>query len=394
MGKNKMLKIGILLVCGLFTIVTFQNCGYAGPSDPDQFMSLKSTYSDPPSYSELNTNIFQPKCLSCHSSGSINFSSYDTLMASGIIVPFNASASRLHMQVVSGLMPKGAAPLSALDVAAIASWIKAGGLSNLAPSQIPDAPTALANMSTSATSIMLAWTLPSQSVTGTRVERAPSISGPFTVVANLPNAVSSFSDTGLTPSTSYYYRVSVSNLTGSSVFSEVIPITTPGYAPSAPTSLAATPISSSQINLTWVDNSADETSFIVERSTSAAGTYALIATLAPNIISYSDFGLPAATTYYYRVQATNSGGNSPSTNIISATTQAAVVAAPTAPSGLAAVAASSSQVNLSWVDNSTTESGFKIERGTSATGPFTLIFTTAANISSYSNTALSASTFR
>ena len=82
MGKNKILKIGILLVCGLFTVVTFQNCGYAGPSDPDRFMSLKSTYSDPPTYSELNTNIFQSKCLSCHSSGSINLSSYDTLMAS------------------------------------------------------------------------------------------------------------------------------------------------------------------------------------------------------------------------------------------------------------------------------------------------------------------------
>ncbi len=392
MGKNKIINAGISLLFGLVTVVAFQNCGYAGPSEPERFMSSKSVYSDPPAYSELYKNVFQVKCLTCHSSGAVNFSSYDSLMAGGSVLPLNPVGSKLHIQVVSGFMPKGSSPLSAGDLAAIYSWIAAGATSDSAPSPIPNAPTALANMAVSPTSILLAWTLPSQTVTGTRVERGLSPAGPFTVVANLPTAVSSFSDSSLAPSTTYFYRVLVSNFSGSSVFSDVISITTPGYAPSAPTTLAAIAVSSSQINLTWVDNSADETGFVVERSASATGAYAVIATLGANAISYSDNGRTASTTYFYRVQATNLGGNSPNSNGVSVTTPAAIVAAPAAPSGLVAVSASESQINLTWLDNSITESGFKIERAPSVTGPFVLIFTTVANASAYSDSALASST--
>ncbi len=392
MGKNKILNAGLSLLFGLVTIVAFQNCGYAGPSEPERFMSLKSTYSEPPMYSELYKNVFQPKCLSCHSSGAINFSSYDALMAGGPVLPLNPQGSKLHIQVAGGMMPKGSSPLPPVDVAAIYSWIAAGAKSDSAPTPIPDAPTALANMTVSATSILLAWTLPSQTVTGTVIQRASAITGPFTVVADLPSAVSSFSDSNLSPLTTYYYKVSVRNFSGSSLFSEVITVLTPGYAPSAPTTLAAVGISSNQINLTWVDNSADETGFVVERALSAAGPYAVIATSGSNAVSYSDVSGSASTTYFYRVHATNSGGNSADSNIVSASTQAVVVAAPAAPSGLMAVSASSAQINLSWTDTSVTETGFKIERGATAAGPFALIFTTAANINSYSDSSLAAST--
>ncbi len=392
MGKNKILNAGLSLLFGLVTIVAFQNCGYAGPSEPERFMSLKSTYSEPPMYSELYKNVFQPKCLSCHSSGAINFSSYDALMAGGPVLPLNPQGSKLHIQVAGGMMPKGSSPLPPVDVAAIYSWIAAGAKSDSAPTPIPDAPTALANMAVSATSILLAWTLPSQTVTGTVIQRASAITGPFTVVADLPSAVSSFSDSNLSPLTTYYYKVSVRNFSGSSLFSEVITVLTPGYAPSAPTTLAAVGTSSNQINLTWVDNSADETGFVVERALSAAGPYAVIATSGSNAVSYSDVSGSASTTYFYRVHATNSGGNSADSNIVSASTQAVVVAAPAAPSGLMAVSASSAQINLSWTDTSVTETGFKIERGATAAGPFALIFTTAANINSYSDSSLAAST--
>jgi len=73
-----------------------------------------------------------------------------------------------------------------------------------------------------------------------------------------------------------------------------------------------------------------------------------------------------------------------------------VLAAPATPSGLAATPASASQVNLTWIDNSTnpgnSEAGFKVERGTTSTGPWTLIATTGANVTTNSATGLSAST--
>src|SRR5207244_3166800 len=64
---------------------------------------------------------------------------------------------------------------------------------------------------------------------------------------------------------------------------------------------------------------------------------------------------------------------------------------PAAPTSLTATAASSSQINLAWVDNSSNESGFKIEQSTNGT-TFAQIGTVAANIKSYSNTGLNAST--
>jgi|GEM_PF-1350063 len=81
--------------------------------------------------------------------------------------------------------------------------------------------------------------------------------------------------------------------------------------PTAPSGLAATAVSSSQINLAWTDNSTNETGFKIERKTGAGGSYSQIATPAANTTSYSDStGLSAATLYYYRILATNLGSDS------------------------------------------------------------------------------------
>jgi len=84
----------------------------------------------------------------------------------------------------------------------------------------------------------------------------------------------------------------------------------PLAAPDAPSGLTATAVSISQINLAWTDASVTETGFKIERKTGSGGTYAQIGTVAANAVSYADTGLTAATTYYYRVRATNSAGDS------------------------------------------------------------------------------------
>jgi hypothetical protein len=92
--------------------------------------------------------------------------------------------------------------------------------------------------------------------------------------------------------------------------------------PEAPGNLIATAAGSAKINLAWQDNSNNETGFKIERKIpqSGTGSYAEIATVGADVTGYSDTGLAAGTTYFYRVRANNSDGNSAYSNEASATT--------------------------------------------------------------------------
>jgi predicted phage tail protein len=89
--------------------------------------------------------------------------------------------------------------------------------------------------------------------------------------------------------------------------------------PNAPTALMAAAASKSQINLTWADNSNDESGFKVERSTDGAA-YTQVATVASGSKSYASTGLSAGKKYYFRVRAYSANGNSAYTSAASATT--------------------------------------------------------------------------
>ena len=81
-------------------------------------------------------------------------------------------------------------------------------------------------------------------------------------------------------------------------------------APVPPSNLTGSVVSTTQINLTWTDNSTNETGFKIERKT-GTGTYAIVGTTATDITTFNDTGLTPSTTYTYRVYSYNAGGNSP-----------------------------------------------------------------------------------
>jgi hypothetical protein len=91
--------------------------------------------------------------------------------------------------------------------------------------------------------------------------------------------------------------------------------------PAPPSNLTAKTISKSQINLTWTDNSNNETGFEVDRASNSSFTSGLVTTtVGANVSSYQATSLAGGKTYYFRVRAFNSSGNSSFSNTASATT--------------------------------------------------------------------------
>jgi predicted phage tail protein len=147
----------------------------------------------------------------------------------------------------------------------------------------------------------------------------------------------------------------------------------------------ATAVSASRINLTWTDNASNESNYRIERCQGAGcSNFVQIAQVGANVTSRANTGLAAGTTYRYRVRARNSIGNSGYSNVATATT----LTLPAAPTALTATPGPVSRaITLTWSDNSSDESGFKIERCTGAScTSFSQIAQVGANITTYRNT--------
>ena len=157
--------------------------------------------------------------------------------------------------------------------------------------------------------------------------------------------------------------------------------------PDPPSSLNATAISSSQINLSWT-NVPDEDGYKLYRSLSASGTYSQIETLGANVTTYSNTDLNPNTQYCYKVESYNSAGSSGYSPYDCATTDQDL---PSSPSWLTATTYSNSQINISWEDV-TNEDGYKLYRSLSASGTYSQIETLGANVTTYSNTDLNPNT--
>jgi len=182
------------------------------------------------------------------------------------------------------------------------------------PTSPPPTPTGL-SASAGDRQVSLSWNA-SAGATSYNVKRGTT-SGSYDTTFNVVGATS-YLDTSVANGSTYYYVVSAVNSVGPSGNSTQVSAT-PQALPAAPTSLTATPVSRSQINLTWADNSSNETGFKIERSTNNR-TFTQIATVGANATSYSNTGLSRSTTYYYRVRATNTAGNSGYSNTDSAKT--------------------------------------------------------------------------
>lgn len=208
----------------------------------------------------------------------------------------------------------------------------------------PTAPTALTATAASPTTINLSWTAGTDNVgvTSYKVFRDSSPSPIASVVGT------TFSDTGLAPSTTHSYKVIASDTAGNlSAASNIASATTPAdtAAPSAPTNLAAVAPNSTTVNLSWAastDNVA-----VVSYKVFRDGVTTPIATVSGT--SFTDVGLAVGSTHTYVVTAIDGANNqSAASSPVTITTQGVDVTPPSVPTGLTATGASASVIDLSW----------------------------------------------
>jgi hypothetical protein len=228
----------------------------------------------------------------------------------------------------------------------------------------PADPSGLTASAVSETEIALSWTDNSDDETGFKIYRGG------TLITTAAADATSYGDTGLTCSTNYDYQVIATNDAGDSS-----PISASGSTfPCPPSGLTAEAVSETDIALSWTDNSDDETGFKIYRGDE------LLTTAAANAATFSDTGLTCGTSYSYKVIAANAVGDSSAAS--TSGTTAACPASPSAPSGLTASAVSETEISLSWTDNSSDETGFKIYRGDE------LITMADANVTNYTDTGM------
>jgi hypothetical protein len=209
-------------------------------------------------------------------------------------------------------------------------------------------------------------------------------------VATLSSGVETWTDTGLSAETTYYYKAdhyrnsqhsgSVSNEANDETWL------------AEPTNMGLAGLTD---GLTVVgDNNASGADVVIQRSPDGSTGWTTIRTeVTPGAtFSYDDTGLVCDTTYYYRAMATKSGAtDSEWSDVVSRAACNATVppAAPTAPS---ATAIGENQIDLTWTDNSDNEDNFEIQRSFTSGSGFAFLVNKNANSDYHEDTGLTSDT--
>lgn len=195
-------------------------------------------------------------------------------------------------------------------------------------SQVPHAPSDLHATAVSTSQIVLHWTDNSNNEDNFNIEMNTSGHNDtlFSLIGQVSHNVTSFNVYHLSPNTTYHFRVSASNHSGTSHYSNIAGATTfhdstHTSIPIAPSHLIAHQTSlSTTIGLTWQDNSNNESGFTIQMKGPLDSAFHNKGHVGSNITSFVADNLHPNTTYSFRVYAFNKAGSSHYSNIVTATT--------------------------------------------------------------------------
>jgi FtsP/CotA-like multicopper oxidase with cupredoxin domain len=257
-------------------------------------------------------------------------------------------------------------------------------------------------------------------VQGSAGETQPAANAVFAEVGRALANATTFTDNTMVSGNLYWYRVVAHNAVGTGAASTPASTTASGSVPTAPANLVATTASPTVVNLSWTDNSNNESGFLIQRCpANSAGTCtgafvslpnaATTTTTAANVTTYSDATVAPNSFYIYQIFARNAAGLSTpavQSNLVNTGATPAM-----APGNLAATTVTDVLATLTWKDNSTAANpaaGFLVQRspatgtpvwidvGVSGTvtqaGGKTINITTSAAVTTYTDTGLTQNT--
>ena len=234
----------------------------------------------------------------------------------------------------------------------------------------PAAPVVRIGNSASSGKPMLTWNAVG-GATSYRIYRSTSKGSGYSLLGT--TTATSYTNAGAKAGTTYYYRVKACNDAGLSPYSNIVSgnvVVTP--KPSAPVVKIGNSAASGKPMLTW-NAVSSATSYKVYRATSQKGTYSLLGTVTAT--SYTNTGAKAGVTYYYKVKAVNSAGESAYSNVVSG--RATVTTLTMGHSS------TSGKPQLTWKAVSGAAS-YRVYRATTKNGAYSVINTTKAL--TYTNT--------
>ena len=258
---------------------------------------------------------------------------------------------------------------TASDWAKIIIWENNEDLTNAtlhcAAPVVPAAPVVKLGNSASSGKPMLTWNAV-EGATSYRIYRSTSRGSGYSLLGTV--TATSYTNTGAKAGTTYYYRVKACNDAGLSPYSNVVSGKVKSVTPklSAPVVKIGHSASSGKPQLTW-NAVSGATSYKVYRATSQKGTYSLLGTVTAT--SYTNTGAKAGTTYYYKVKAVNSAGESAYSNVVSGKTTVTTLTM--------GHSSTSGKPQLTWKAVSGAAS-YKVYRATTKNGAYTVINTTKA----------------
>ncbi len=233
----------------------------------------------------------------------------------------------------------------------------------------------------SSSSILLSWT-DTYNETCYIIERRVGNAGSYKEIATLPPNTTVWTDTNLEAGILCQYRIKAVAPYSSSEYSNELMVAAV-YIPQ-PSRLSAAAFSTGEVELSWEDNSGMESGFEVWRREENSPLWEVIGTTGRNITGYTDATALPGRQYYYMVRAYSA------IDFIYSPFTAPVQVKPStiaAPSGLDyrvyASSGSTYAIVISWVDNSSSESGFKVEKKTGEEDSFSEITTLTANSTKY-----------